>query len=406
MTDSLQLMPSGRIPVELGNIPELDLLELLGTGAFASVWKARDPRTHRLYALKVIQDLEPGSVLCDRVKLEAEVRIESPYIIPSVGLRQWDASTFLIVFDYYQAHSLDQWIAGALLTWEQKRLIFQQILWGVRDAHRHNIIHRDLKPSNVLVNSAHAVKIIDFGISKFYGKGMTRTGEVMGTPPYLPPEAFLQGSLLADARTDIYAIGHILYELEMGQHFWRRQGWSRLEHFFTQYLHQTPEPTEAIDLRDFRGQMYPNSREAIALMVKTQVAQRIDSVEAILTLLGLHDPDPTEIRDTKVRLGFPLLRVESGSNRDACLPINLADGETRSIGRGEIAGNDVSISRKHLFVRRYGTQYCAGDHGSTNGTLHNGRILAKGQSVWIKHGDHLKLGDVFLRVEFREDSPP
>ncbi|MCM1982400.1 FHA domain-containing serine/threonine-protein kinase [Lyngbya confervoides] len=404
MTEPLELMPSGRIPVEMGDITEIELLELLGTGAFGSVWKVRDPKTNQLYALKVIQDLEPDSVLCDRVKLEADVMIDSPYIVPSVGLYQWDAATYLILFEYYQARSLDDWLESRELTLEQKREIFQQLLWGVRDAHRNNIIHRDLKPNNILVNPACALKIIDFGISKFRGKGITRTGEIMGTPPYLPPEAIIEGSILADARTDIYAIGHILYELEMGQHFWQRQGWNRLEHFFNGYLKRKPEPTEAIDLRDFSGEIYPNSQEAIALMVKIQVEERIDSIDAILDLLNIRELEPTEIIEPKFTLGFPMLWVESGTNRNACLPLDLAEGETRIIGRGDIAGNDVSISRRHLLVSRNGKQYSAGDNGSTNGTLHSGRVLPKGQTVLLKHGDRLKLGDVFLRVEFSEES--
>jgi eukaryotic-like serine/threonine-protein kinase len=397
---SLLLFPEGEIPISLGSIAVVRLLELLGMGAFGSVWKAQDPTTKKFYALKVIQNLEPGSLLCDRVRLEAEVVIPSPYIVPAIGLRQWDESTYLILFDYYQATALNQWISSGKLNSDQKRQIFQQLLCGVRDAHRSNIIHRDLKPGNVLVNDQFDIKIIDFGISKFRGAGLTKTREYMGTLAYMPPEAFIAGSRKADARTDIYALGQILYELEMGQNFWQRRGWFRLSDFVA-YLQQDPPPTEGIDLRDFKGDCYPNTATVIAQMVKLDYSDRIPTIDAVLDALEIVAPDATTSAPD-FKLGFPLLIVESGTNRDACLPLSLADGEVRVIGRADIAGSDYSISGRHLEIRRIGADYQIRELGSKNGTLLRGNVLTPDEHfVTLQAGDRIKVGDIFLRVEFR-----
>lgn len=398
-TATLSLMKGGTIHTNIGKISEVLLLELLGMGAFGSVWKVQDIASGIVYALKVIQGLAPDSVMCDRVRLEAEVVIPSKFIVPAIGLRQWDENTYLILFAYFEAKPLDEWLVAGILTPDHKRKIYQQLLWGVRDAHRCNIIHRDLKPGNVLVNRTHEVKLIDFGISKFRGMGLTKTGEVMGTLPYMPPEAIVEGAVMANARTDIYALGHILYELEMGQHFWQRRGWG-IEHFGA-YLKQIPNPTEAIDLGDFVGECYPNSAEVIAQMVKVSYDDRIATVSEVLAALGVAEPEEDDVLPLD-SIGFPLLILESGTNRDACLPASLQDGENRTIGRADIAGNDASISRKHIELRREGNHYFLRNL-SSKGTLHSGNFLAPGSLfVQLHHGDRIKVGDIFLRVEFRE----
>jgi eukaryotic-like serine/threonine-protein kinase len=399
---TLALMAHGCIPIDIAGVVEVELIELLGAGGFGQVWKAWDRRTNQFYALKFIQNLSPGSVMVERVRLEAEVAIPSDYIVPALGLREWDPTTFVILFAYYDGQPLDRLLSQHTLTPEQKRQIFNQVLAGVADAHRCNIIHRDLKPSNILVSPDYHVKLIDFGISKFRGKGLTMSGDLMGTPQYLAPEVFLSGSVIADARADIFALGHILYELEMGEHFWKQQGWYRLEDLMT-YLTRYPTPTEAIDRCPVPGHCYANAGEVIWKMVKIAPEERFSTIQEVMDALDLAEFTPPLVTPmaSASSLSRAFLIVESGTNKDARTLLELANGETRVMGRVEIAGNNESISRRHLEFSHNDNQWWVQDMGSKNGTLLRGTALTAAMgAVPIQDRDRLRVGDVFLRLEF------
>ncbi len=393
---TLQLMVKGRVPVNIGKIKEIQLLELLGTGAFGSVWKVADCASKQIYVLKVIQGLKPGSVMLERVRLEAGVSIPSKYIIPVIGLRQWDDYTFLILFEYCTGQSLDKLLATRSLTNAQKQKIFQQILAGVSDAHRCNIIHRDLKPANILVDAEGNVKIIDFGVSKFKSKGLTADGEIIGTDPYMAPEIWVAGAKNIDARADIYSLGHVFYELAMGEHFWTRKGWWKPDNFI-EYLTQSPPPTDGIELGDFRCEFYRDAAAVLSRMVKINPDERYHSIGEIISALG-GIPEGREVGKGVV-LRYPLLIVESGSNKGARSLVNVEEGGALIVGRTDIAGADESISRRHLEFTRKGDRYFVRDAGSKNGTLLRGKVLGD-SPVEIYHSDALKVGDVFLRVAF------
>jgi len=391
-------MEGGHIPVRIGPVAEVELLELLGTGGFGSAWKVADCATGALYTLKIIQGIIPGSVEAERVRLEAKVSIPSEYIVPAIGLREWDPSTFLILFEYFPGKSLDKLLEMGALTSDQKKEIFKQTLIGVSDAHRCNVIHRDLKPANILVGDDGRVGLIDFGISKFKGSGLTLSGEIIGTIPYMAPELLVHGAKVADARADIYSLGHTLYELSMGQHFWTRKGWRELKDLVG-YLTQTPPPTEVIDLSDFHCDFYHAAPEVLPRMVKIDPAERYFSVDEVLADLGYVPYLPEPPADLHLR--SPLLIVESGSNRGARTVLGLNDGEKREMGRADIAGGDTSISRRHLEFSRSGDRYFVRDLGSKNGTMVRGIALDPADPpMEIRHADRIKVGDVFLRFAF------
>ena len=95
----------------------------------------------------------------------------------------------------------------------------------------------------------------------------------------------------------------------------------------------------------------------------------------------------------------PLLIVESGSNTGARTVLGIADGENRTVGRADVAGNEPSVSRKHLEFRREGVQYMVRDVGSKNGTLIGGTRV-ENDYVVLNHDDRILIGDVFLRFAF------
>ena len=403
----LQNLVNGKIKIDLyeGRTIELELQELIGAGNFAHVWKAIDLESGKLYALKIIQNFDRNSTLAKRFPLEAEVSIPSEYIICSVGFRQWDDRTYLILFEYFAGLPLQDYLARYTLSLEQKRKIFEQILIAVGDAHRCNIIHLDLKPANILVRDDIEVKVIDFGMAKLKKHDFTATKKpIIGTYPWMAPEILTEGAAIADAKVDIYALGHIFYEMATGQHFWVRKGWglNGFEKFVREYLQNDPMPTEGIDLRYFREGFYPNSIDLLAPMIKIARSERFSSLDEILARLGYSTYQVPILQDLHLR--YPLLIVESGSNKGAKTFVNVDDGTRLILGRLELAGNDRSISRAHLEISRNCNRYFVRDLGSKNGTLLRGNILkAEDPPAEIKHCDRIKVGDIFLRFVFLQN---
>ncbi|MGG6268895.1 protein kinase domain-containing protein [Leptolyngbya sp. AN03gr2] len=412
LIQELQAFQGGFIPIHVEEIKEVKLLELLGAGRFGTVWKVQDIRTKNLYVLKIIQNIEPSSRLVHRVRLEASVTISSNYIIPVIGLREWNDSTFLILFEYFSAKSLDRVLREETLTVARKRFLFDQILRGVADAHKNNIIHRDLKPANILVGENDVVKLIDFGLAKFKATGFTKTGDMMGTPPYMSPEISIEGSKFSDARTDIYALGQILYEMSMGYTFWAKQGWRSGGFYeFTNFLKQLPPPTECIVLSDFSCDLYSNAKQVLARMVKRDPKERYATVNEVIEALcgeSIRADVPEVPREPyQVNLKYPLLIVESGTNKNACTLVRVDPGEQLVLGRIDIAGSDRSISRRHLVFTRQGNRYFVSDirqkailpNSELNPTLVSGVALEPNAApTELLDGTRLKVGDIFLRV--------
>lgn len=394
-------MQGGKIPLTgIDSEPEVELLDLLGTGTFGTVWKVRDTSSRKLFVLKIIQGIRPDSNLADRVRNEASVSIPSEYIVSVLGLCEWNPSTFLILFEYFPAINLSLYLEKTSPSPEEKESIFRQILQGVSDAHLHNVIHRDIKPDNILVGANLVVKLIDFGVSRFKSKDVTMTGESMGTPLYMPPETFInpEGSKNADARVDIYALGQILYELAMGETFWSHKGLLDLKDFFA-YLSQIPKPETCIDCGDFRCDFNPRAKDVLPRMIMIDPMERIASVEAVMEALGYYQPQFLEPLPS-LPFSYPMLIVESGSNQGARTLISLESNQKQIMGRADIAGGDRSISSRHLRFTRSGERYLVEDLGSKNGTMVRGLSLRPNESIELHHGDRIKMGEVFLRFVF------
>ena len=120
MSKTLELMVGGKIPININKIGEIELLELLGTGTFGSAWKAIDHSHKKNYVLKVIQGIKPEETLIKRIRLEAAVNIPSENIIPVLGLKEWDANTYLILFEYFPGKPLDKLLEKKSLNNRQK----------------------------------------------------------------------------------------------------------------------------------------------------------------------------------------------------------------------------------------------------------------------------------------------
>jgi serine/threonine protein kinase len=204
-----------------------ELVRWLGTGNFGEVWEARHRLIHRRVVLKLLHAEvadDPSLVRRFRNEARAAGSVHHPNIIAVTDIGESSAQEHYLVMEFCEGRTCEE------LLNQHKRLpvrravdLALQVCSGLEAAHAKNIVHRDLKPANLFVTSStdgsDVVKILDFGIAKLRD-GIepaiyTSTGGVMGTPLYMSPEQ-ARGTSAVDHRTDIYALGVILYEMLCG----------------------------------------------------------------------------------------------------------------------------------------------------------------------------------------------
>jgi serine/threonine-protein kinase len=407
---STLLYPGALLPVGTAGVGEVRVEQILGVGTFAVVCRVTDTASGEPYALKVLRDVKVEDAetreisLVERIRREAAVFIPSWHVVRALGLSEWDERTFLILFEYFPGRPLHRLIEFGPegLTDDERRVIFGQVLQGVADAHRANVIHRDLKPENILVGVTGAVKVIDFGLARFGDQRITVAESRFGTPQYMAPEVIEHGAGYADARADIYALGHILYELSMHRHFWQQKGWD----LFAFYKHLMTRPAVAADLSDFHCPLFPEAGPAVVeRMLRVRPEERYASVAEVMADLGYAEAEvPTRPRTPPGAPPTPRLRLrllsESEPGAVPLAEVALEDGEQRTLGRADFAGDDPSVGVRHLEAWRVGDHLLARDAGSRNGTLVNGvRLSAQGWAA-LEDGDRLRLGDLFVSCSF------
>jgi hypothetical protein len=191
----------------------------LGEGGMAAVYKAYQPGIERYVALKVLPrqfGLDPQFVA--RFEQEAKIlaKLQHPHILPVFDYGRADGYAY-IVMPFIQSGTLTGSMRGGPLPLARIRRIMSQVGDALDYAHSQGLIHRDVKPSNVLLDERDNCLLTDFGIAKMVESSahLTATGGFIGTPAYMSPEQALGRPL--DGRSDIYALGIILYEMAVGR---------------------------------------------------------------------------------------------------------------------------------------------------------------------------------------------
>ncbi|MBE7469744.1 MAG: serine/threonine protein kinase [Anaerolineales bacterium] len=192
----------------------------LGEGGMAAVYKAFQPGVDRFVALKVLpQHYAKDPQFVDRFEREAKVlaKLQHPHILPVHDFGEADGGYTYIVMPFIESGDLASLMSQRPLTLAEIGRIIEQIGDALDYAHTQGIIHRDVKPSNILIDSRGNCLLTDFGLAKLVAgvSNLTSTGIIVGTPSYMSPEQGMGQAL--DGRTDIYALGIILYEMVTGQ---------------------------------------------------------------------------------------------------------------------------------------------------------------------------------------------
>ncbi len=195
--------------------------EELGRGGFANVYKATDTNLGRAVALKILDPLlmrDAQWVARFRREARAVALLEHPHIVPVYEIDEIDGRMF-IAMKYINGPNLSVFIQQkGHLTWNQTLHILRQITDALDYAHVKGVIHRDLKPGNILVDDTWHAYLSDFGFAGMVGESqysVSLSGGIVGTPAYIAPEIW--DGQVATSRTDIYAIGCILYEMVTGK---------------------------------------------------------------------------------------------------------------------------------------------------------------------------------------------
>ncbi len=237
-----------RPPVEAGRY---ERQVCLGRGACGIVYLARDRVIGRTVALKII---EFGASIAEDVRAEMAARSERearaagalnhPNIVTihDAGPGEADAS-FFIVMEYVEGQTLSSLLDKGPLTPSEAVRIGTEIADALEYAHQLGVIHRDVKPANILIRKDGAAKIADFGVARLESSDLTHTGQWVGSPAYMSPEQ-AQG-LPADSRSDIFALGVVLYEMLTGSRPFVAETLAGLSY---QIIHEQPVPPSICNL--------------------------------------------------------------------------------------------------------------------------------------------------------------
>lgn len=269
--------------VKLGNF---EIVELLGRGGMGEVYRARDLRLKREVAIKTLPRLfASGRDRLQRFEREARAAaaINHPNICTLYEVGEHDSHPFLVM-EFLEGATLRKRIGHKPVAPELLLDWAIQIAEGLDAAHARGIIHRDVKPANLFITAAGHAKILDFGLAKLAslqadgalvgsdlttvsGIGLTTLGTVAGTPGYMSPEQ-VRGEEL-DARTDLFSLGVVLYEMATGRMPFQGKTSGAL---MAAILHDTPEPAW-----DVNPEIPPRLQEIIARAIEKDPDMRYQS---------------------------------------------------------------------------------------------------------------------------------
>ncbi len=200
-------------------ISHYKIIKKIGEGGMGIVYKARDTKLHRFVALKFLpRELTEDSDAKERFIREARTAssLDHTNICTIYEINETSDGQIFIAMAYYEGETLKEKIKTGPLPLHQALDIAIQISHGLAKAHETGLVHRDIKPANIFITNDGVVKIIDFGLAKLEGQTrLTRDMSTMGTIAYISPEQV--SGKETDPRTDIWAVGVILYEMLTGQ---------------------------------------------------------------------------------------------------------------------------------------------------------------------------------------------
>jgi serine/threonine protein kinase len=287
----------------------------LGSGGMSTVYLATDETLERRVAVKVLHaeiSDQPDQIERFRREARSVAKLSHPNVVSVIDAGE-DGGHPYIVFEYIEGETLKQRIERlGRLPLDESAAYAIEVGRGLAAAHGRKLVHRDVKPQNVLIDPEGRAKVTDFGIARsLEAKGLTATGRVLGTTDYVAPEQAMGQSI--DARTDIYSLGVLLYEMLTGEVPFQAETQVGVA------MKHVNEPLPAVESRR------PEVSAALAAVVETATAkdpeQRYGTIAALL-------------RDLEAALEVEVSRAG------------------RSTGEVTTVLDSVPPRRRHIFTRR------------------------------------------------------
>lgn len=197
------------------------LIEEIARGGMGIVYKAKQTRLNRIVALKMIlsgQLASEADIARFYVEAEAAAHLEHPGIVPVFEVGEFEGQQFFSM-GFVEGDSLASLVSSGPLPPNEAAGLVEQIAQAIAFAHSKNVIHRDLKPANVLLDGDGSPKVTDFGLAKktHTDSQLTGSGQILGTPSYMPPEQASGNTKKVGPEADVYSLGAILYCLLTGR---------------------------------------------------------------------------------------------------------------------------------------------------------------------------------------------
>lgn len=362
-------------------VGQYEIVATLGRGGMGVVYKAYDARLDRHVALKFLPSyLARGGT--GRARLRSEARavsaLDHPNICTIYDIGELGDGRIFLALACYEGETLKQKIAGGPLPVADAIAITGQIAEALSAAHQRGIVHRDIKPSNVVITTEGRVKILDFGVAKLREEDSTGQEAAMGTLAYMSPEQ-LRGEA-ADAGSDLWSLGVVVYEILAGRRPFGVEGRQRLR----QALRDGP----GASLPDLRPGLPPLLVRIVGTCLQNDPEERYQDAGELLS----------ELRALEMRAAG----TSEPAHRVAVLPLTsetaaadehyLADGIVEELGARLSA-----VSGLHVIARAAAMSYGESDKDPAQigaelgaGTVVHGTVARSGDNVSIT----LQLADV------------